>query len=385
MQFKKVLVAAASVALAFGFTACGTGTTPASSGSPSNSSGGAATTVDFAKDVGVVLPTNAEPRWVMAEAAFKAAMPGTTVLYSQADSSVEKTNVETLITQGVKYIIICPQDAAAAAAAVDEAKAAGITVIAYDRLITGTANLDYYATFDSLKVGAAQAQYLVDTAQGTGNHLYLYAGAPTDNNAFIFFQGAWSVLQPKIADGTFVIENSDKAVAVQNQATLTRDQLADIIGQITTNWKPEDGVNLVQANLASATADQKGDIFALTPNDDTARPMADAFRTDPAVTNVYNTGQDLVMASVQYIIDGKQGMTVWKPDSVLVQTCADIITAVAGGNTSPALLSTTYNNGAKDVPSTAADVTTVTKDTIDTVSQMQGFPFKIENGTVSEI
>ena len=91
---------------------------------------------------------------------------------------------------------------------------AGVKVISYDRLIRETDAVDYYVTFDSVAVGEAQAQYLVDNAEGSDNPLYLYAGAASDNNAFLFFEGAWNVLQPKIADGTFVIENSSEAVEI---------------------------------------------------------------------------------------------------------------------------------------------------------------------------
>ena len=94
-------------------------------------------------------------------------------------------------------IIICPQDATAAAAAADEANAAGVKVISYDRLILDTDAVDYYVTFDSISVGKAQAQYLVDKATGTGNPLYLYAGAASDNNAFLFFEGAWERCSPR--------------------------------------------------------------------------------------------------------------------------------------------------------------------------------------------
>lgn len=176
--------------------------------------------------VGIVLPTKDEPRWLQDQAQFESILgdAGFTnqVLFSQGSSATEKTNVETLISQGIQVLIICAHDGAAAAAAVEEAKAAGITVIAYDRLITGTEAVDYYVTFDSFAVGAAQGQYLIDNApEGAGVPLYLYAGAATDNNAFIFFQGAWSVLQPKIADGTFVIANSSEAVALQDKADLS--------------------------------------------------------------------------------------------------------------------------------------------------------------------
>lgn len=161
--------------------------------------------------VGIVLPTKDEPRWVQDETRFLEALKGEAnveLLFSQGDSGKEKQNVEALLTKGIKVLIICPQDGSAAAAAADAAKKEGVTVISYDRLITGTDSVDYYVTFDSISVGRAQAQYLVDQVQAgiTRNPLYLYAGAASDNNAFLFFQGAWEVLQPKIADGTFLIK-----------------------------------------------------------------------------------------------------------------------------------------------------------------------------------
>jgi putative multiple sugar transport system substrate-binding protein len=131
-------------------------------------------------------------------------------------------------------------------------------VISYDRLIRDTDAVDYYVTFDSIAVGAQQAQYLVDNATGTGNPLYLYAGAASDNNAFIFFEGAWGVLQPKIADGTFVVKNSAKPLPCKTRPTLTRDEQAKIIGQVTTNWDFNTAKNLAEANLTAATAADKG-------------------------------------------------------------------------------------------------------------------------------
>ncbi|MGB3262057.1 substrate-binding domain-containing protein, partial [Paenisporosarcina sp.] len=177
-------------------------------------------------DVGIVLPTKDEPRWVQDEQRFKDAIADSDytseILFSQGSSAKEKENVETLINKGIKVLIICPQDGDAAAGAVEAAKKEGITVISYDRLITNTDAVDYYVTFDSLAVGAAQAQYLVDNAQGSDVPLYLYAGAASDNNAFLFFEGAWKVLQPKIADGTFKIANSSEAEALKDKADLSR-------------------------------------------------------------------------------------------------------------------------------------------------------------------
>ncbi|MGA2505806.1 MAG: substrate-binding domain-containing protein, partial [Anaerolineales bacterium] len=139
--------------IAIFLSACG----PTSTAAPTAAAGTTAPTTGFS--VGVVLPTKDEPRWIQDETrfndAFKAAGYTVQILFSQGSSAVEKTNVESLISQGIKVLIICPQDGAAAAAAVDEAHAAGVKVISYDRLILNTANVDYYVTFDSVAVGAA--------------------------------------------------------------------------------------------------------------------------------------------------------------------------------------------------------------------------------------
>ena len=311
--------------------------------------------------VGVILPTKDEPRWLQDQAVFQKA--GWEPLFSQGDSAKEKANVETLISQGVKVIIICPQDATAAAATADEARAAGVKIISYDRLIRDTASVDYYVTFDSFAVGAAWSTYLIQQAGSTkGNPLYIYTGAATDNNAFIFFEGAWETIQPKIADGTFVIENSDKAVGLQSNAKLTRDQEATIIGQTTTNWDFAVAKTLAESNLTKATTAQKGTVYILAPNDGTARSIADAFGADKDVTKYFITGQDAEKASVQYIIDGKQSMTVFKDVRTLA---ADAVTAANAFLTGTAPTgTTTYNNGKVDVPAKPSAIVVVTKDNV---------------------
>lgn len=339
------------------------------------SSGGAQTAADGAKpaadkaasgtvQVGIVLPTKDEPRWLQDQAQFESILgdAGFTnqVMFSQGSSATEKTNVETLISKGISVLIICAQDGAAAAAAVEAAKAAGVTVIAYDRLITGTDAVDYYVTFDSFAVGAAQGQYLVDNAPaGSGIPLYLYAGAATDNNAFIFFEGAWSVLQPKIADGTFVIENSSEAEALQSKADLSRDEIGTIIGQITTDWDFNVAKSKAEANLTAVGADKKGDVLVLAPNDGTARSIADVFAADKDVSSYVITGQDSEKASVQYVIDGKQSMTVFKDTRTLAADSVEMAMSILNGETPKT--DTTYNNGVKDVPAKQTDIVIVTQ------------------------
>ena len=311
--------------------------------------------------VGIVLPTKDEPRWIQDETRFKEALQkegySVEILFSQGDSAKEKQNVETLISKGIKVLIICPHDSTAAAASAEAARAAGVKVISYDRLITDTDAVDYYVTFDSVSVGKAQGQYLVDHATGTGNPLYLYAGAASDNNAFLFFEGAWSVLQPKIVDGTFVIKNSSEAVALQDKPTLTREEMGRIIGQVTTNWDFNVAKNLAESNLTAATAADKGDVFILAPNDGTARAIADAFAADTDVTSYVITGQDAEIASVQYIIDGKQSMTVLKDVRVLVADAIKAAVTFLEGGTPEA--TTTYNNGVIDVPAKPSEVISV--------------------------
>ena len=316
--------------------------------------------------VGIVLPTRDEPRWIQDEARFQEALTeagyDVEILFSEKDSAKERANVDSLITKGVQVLIITPHDGAAAAAAAEAARDAGVKVISYDRLILDTEAVDYYVTFDSIAVGEAQAQYLVDNASGTGNPLYLYAGAATDNNAFLFFEGAWNVLQPKIADGTFVIKNSSEAVALQDKAELTRDEMGQIIGQVTTDWDFNTAKNLAESNLTAAAAEDKGNVFILAPNDGTARAIADAFAADADVESYVVTGQDAEIASVQYIIDGKQSMTVLKDVRTLV---ADAIAAAVAYLEGEAPEETaTYNNNVIDVPAKPSEVITVDKDNV---------------------
>ena len=326
-------------------------------------------------DVGIVLPTKDEPRWLQDMARFEAVIKETPytveVLFSQGSSAAEKTNVETLIARGAKVIIICAHDAAAAGIAVENAKDEGITVISYDRLITGTDALDYYVTFDSISVGEAMGQYLADNATGSGNPLYLYAGALTDNNAFLFFQGAWNILQPKIADGTFVIKNSAQAQAQQGSKELTREQLAAIIGEVTTDWDMNVAKSKAEAHLTSVGAADKGQVYILAPNDGTSRSIADVFAADTDVTKYFVTGQDAEKASVQYIIDGRQSMTVFKDTRTLASDAMNMAIEILQGRTP--VTDTSYDNTMVMVPAKQSPVVIVTQDNVKAVLIDSGY------------
>jgi putative multiple sugar transport system substrate-binding protein len=309
--------------------------------------------------IGIVLPSGwfaGEQAWF--QNALKATPYGGRILSSR-DSATELAAVETLIRQGIKVLILTAQDSTAAAAAADEARSAGVKVIANDRFILGTAAVDSLVTFDNLAVGAAMGQYLVEKAGGTGNNLYLYAGRASDSNSFEFLEGAWEKLQPKIADGTFVIRNSSVAAGFQGSSTLTHDQLAAIIAQVTTNWDFNTAWTLATGNLAAAPAAAKGTVFILAPNDFTARVIGDVFAADKDVTKSYVTGQDADKASVQAIIDGKQGMTVFKDPRTRERAAVAAAVAFLRGGTP--IATTTINNGAIDVPARLLASVTVTK------------------------
>ncbi|WP_448384869.1 sugar ABC transporter substrate-binding protein [Fervidobacterium sp.] len=334
----------------------------------------------FAVDVGVVLPTNVEPRWVQDETRFREALKNTKysveILFSQGAPAKERENVEALIAKGMKVLIICPHDAVAAAASAELAKKAGVYVISYDRLIMNTEAVDYYVTFDSVEVGRAMGRFLVGKVKpGTKNNpLYLYAGALSDNNSFLFFQGAWEILQPKIADGTFRIINSSEAQKVQNKKNLTRDEMAKIIGQITTNWDFNVAKRKAEDDLTRAKASDKGTVYILAPNDGTARAIADAFRADKDVKEYYITGQDAEKASVQYIIDGKQSMTVFKDVRLLVKDAINAAQLLLEGK--KPTTTAVYDNGKKKVPAIQSEIQVVTKDNVKQILIDSGYYFE---------
>jgi putative multiple sugar transport system substrate-binding protein len=310
--------------------------------------------------IGIVLPTMDESRWLHDRDRFEAALANTDftfeTLFSQNDPAIERNNVETLIARGIDVLIITPIDGEAAAAAAELARAAGVTVIAHDRLIMGTNAVDYYVTFDSLEVGREMARFLVSQVQPgtTGNPLYLFTGSPADNNAFIFFEGSWEILRPYVVNGTFTIINSPIAASLANEPALTRAQMAQIIDQTTTMWNPEVAFNLAQAHLTAAGADGKGRVYILCPNDGTALSISLAFQQDPDITQFFITGQDADVANVQAIIDGYQSMTVFKDVRTLVADSLVVATAALEGRSVPT--NGVFHNGVFYVPSLLSEV-----------------------------
>ena len=320
-------------------------------------------------DIGIVLPTKDEDRWLADEATFKKLIEEkgykAEIMYSQADPAIEKSNVEALIEKGVKVLLICPFDGAAAASTVEMAKAEGVQVISYDRLIMGTDAVDYYVAFESAKIGEAMGQYLVDQAAaygGSGLNLYLYSGALTDNNSFTYFQGNWNALQPKIADGTFIVRNSEVAMQYKDIKDLSYDQLYEIMQSVDTEWTPSVAKSLAEANLTNAAPEEKALSFITAPDDNTARAVADAFMADADVQEFRICGADGVEGSVQYLIDGKQDMTVYCNPAMIAVAAMELAEKLIAGEKVES--AETINNEAIDIPVIRCDVQPVTRDNL---------------------
>ena len=320
-------------------------------------------------DIGIVLPTKDEDRWLADEAKFLELIAEkgykAEIMYSQADPAIEKTNVEALIEKGMKVLIICPFDGAAAASTVEMAKEEGVHVISYDRLISDTEAVDYYVAFESAKIGEAMGQYLVDQAAaygGSGLNLYLYSGALTDNNSFTYFRGNWNALQPKIADGTFIVRNSEVAMKYKDILDLSYDQLYEIMQSVDTEWTPSVAKSLAEANLTNAAPEEKALSFITAPDDNTARAIADAFMADADVAEFRICGADGVEGSVQYLIDGKQDMTVYCNPAMIAVAAMDLAQKLIAGESVAS--AETINNEAIDIPVIRCDVQPVTRDNL---------------------
>jgi len=287
--------------------------------------------------IGLSMDTLKEARWQVDQRIFteRAAQLGATVKVSSAnsDDSIQMRDVNSMISDGVNAIVIIPHDGAAMSKAIAAAHAANIPVIAYDRLITDS-DLDLYVTFDNVKVGEAQAQYVVDALHGKGKIVRIY-GAPTDNNAKLFKQGQDNVLKPYIDRGDIKVIHEDWA----------------------DNWEPQRAKQITNAAITNHGHDF---VAILASNDGTAGGAIQALKEEGLMGKVLVTGQDAELAASQRIVEGSQAMTIYKPIKSLATTAADLAVKLATGK--PLIATNELNNGKTMVPSVFLPVTVVTKD-----------------------
>ncbi len=261
--------------------------------------------------IGMSFDTLKEERWQRDRAAFvkRATELGAEVMDLAANSSdiQQMRDVESLLTSQVDVLVIVAHNGAAMGKAVRLAHAAGVPVIAYDRLIPEP-SLDFYISFDAVAVGAQQARYLVDhlPTPGRGKIVRLH-GAKTDHNAHLMKEGQDRVLQPLLASGAIEVLHEDWV----------------------DDWKPEHAKRIINAAIARGLAFDA----ILAPNDGTAGGSVQALREDGRDGKILLTGQDAELAACQRVYAGSQTMTIYKPLKVLAGRAAEVAVAMAGKKT----------------------------------------------------
>ena len=319
-------------------------------------SGAASDAAGFAKDalIGVALPSKTSENWVLAGQLFTDGLAAagfkSDVQYAGATTIVadQQGQISSMVTKGAKVIIIGAADGGQLGTQVKAAHDAGAVVIAYDRLILNTADVDYYVAYDNEKVGELQGQALLDGMKAkfpdkkTFN-VELFSGSSDDANAPVFFQGAMKILQPKIDDGTL------KVVSGQT----------DIKQTATAGWKPENAQsrmdNLLTSSYGSAELDG-----VLSPNDTLARAIITSVKSANKAILPVVTGQDSEAESVKSIMAGEQYSTINKDTRALVKHAIQMASDLQKG-TKPETNSTDYNNGVKVVPTYLLPPQLVTK------------------------
>lgn len=302
--------------------------------------------------IGFSMDTLKEARWQKDRDIFiaKAEAMGAEVLVQSANSNDTKQmqDVQGLISRGVDVLVIVPHDGKAMGKAVDAAAENGIPVISYDRMITGTENLGLYISFDNVKVGEAQAQYLVDAVLKGKSKLRIVRiyGSPTDNNAKLFKQGQDNILDPLIKAGAIEVIHEDWA----------------------TDWRPE-----VAKQITNAAITRNGNNFdaILASNDGTAGGAIQALSEEGLAGKIPVTGQDADLPALQRIVAGTQAMTIYKPISLLADKAAEVAVGMAEGK--PVIARNGVDNGSKEVPSILVDVSTVTTENIRETVIKDGF------------
>jgi len=294
--------------------------------------------------IGLSLDTLKEARWQSDRDNFRARCEalGAKVIVDEAnsDDSRQAEDVQSLLAAGVKVLVIVAHDGNAMSKSVIEAHNQGIPVIAYDRMVMNCP-LDLYMSFDNVKVGHQQAQYLVDhlPTQGHGKIVRIY-GSPTDNNARMFKQGQDEVLDPLIRSKAIEVVHEDWA----------------------DDWKPENAKRIMNAAIAKGVQYQA----VLASNDGTAGGAIQALKENGLAGKILVTGQDADLDACQRIASGTQSMTIYKPVKALATLAAERAVDMANGGRVAS--NATVNNGQIDVPSILHEVYSVTKDNmLDTV------------------
>jgi putative multiple sugar transport system substrate-binding protein len=314
--------------------------------------GGGGSSASTKKLVGISMPTKTSTRWISdgnsMVKSFTDLGYDTDLQFADNDIQNQLSQIENMVTKGAKVLVIAAIDGSTLSDVLQKAHDAGVLVIAYDRLITKTANVDYYATFDNFGVGVIQGTQLLNglglkpgeaAPAGVGPfNVELFGGSPDDTNAFYFYDGAMSVIQPFIDSGTIVIQSGqtgmDKVGTLRWLAATAQARMDNLLSAYYTD-KKVDGVLSPYDGLSIGILSSLKGVGYCT-----------ATLPCPVVT-----GQDAEVASVKSIIAGEQRYTVFKDTRSLAAQTAKMVDQALKGTTVDVNDTKTYNNGVKIVPS----------------------------------
>ncbi|MGI5255501.1 multiple monosaccharide ABC transporter substrate-binding protein [Actinacidiphila glaucinigra] len=295
--------------------------------------------------VGIALPNQEQTRWEndghnMVER-FKAMGYEADLRFAGDDVDRQVAQVESMVNQGDKVLIIGAVDGFELGEALKKAALRGVKVIAYDRLVLGSSYVDYYASFDNYQVGMLQARYIEDELGLKGGkgpfNIELFAGDPDDNNARFFYNGSIDTLKKYIDNGQLVVRSGEKRIT----------QVA------TYHWDGEIAEETMQTRLDSAYRSATIDAV-LAPNDGIARGVVAALEANGYGKNGKSmpiiTGQDAEVDSVKEIIEGQQSMTVYKDTRKLASVTVEMASAILAGHKPKVNDTEQYDNGNKVVP-----------------------------------
>ncbi|MBL0727057.1 multiple monosaccharide ABC transporter substrate-binding protein [Piscinibacter sp. HJYY11] len=296
--------------------------------------------------IGISMPTKSSSRWISDGQSmvkyFQAKGYKTDLQYADDDIPNQLAQVENMITKGAKVLVIAAIDGTTLSDALQKAADKKVKVIAYDRLIRGSKNVDYYTTFDNFQVGVLQANSIVDKLglkQGKGPfNIELFGGSPDDNNAFFFYNGAMSVLDPYIKSGKLVVRSKqmgmDKVGTLRWDGAVAQARMDNLLSAYYTNARVDAVLSPYDGLSIGILSSLKGVGYG-TPK----QPF-------PVVS-----GQDAELPSVKSMLAGEQYSTVFKDTRELAKVTVDLVDAVLAGKQPQINDTKTYNNGVKVVPS----------------------------------
>lgn len=296
--------------------------------------------------VGISMPTKSSSRWISDGQSmvkyFQAKGYKTDLQYADDDIPNQLAQVENMITKGSKVLVIAAIDGTTLSDALQKAADKGVKVIAYDRLIRGSKNVDFYTTFDNFQVGVLQANSIVDKLglkNGKGPfNIELFGGSPDDNNAFFFYNGAMSVLDPYIKSGKLVVRSKqmgmDKVGTLRWDGAVAQARMDNLLSAYYTNARVDAVLSPYDGLSIGILSSLKGVGYG-TPK----QPF-------PVVS-----GQDAELPSVKSMLAGEQSSTVFKDTRELAKVTVDLVDAVLAGKQPQINDTKTYNNGVKVVPS----------------------------------